>query len=67
LCTCDSQPFFTGRHVYRVRLALGVMRRFPKETHPEERSAELNRLLLAGALTQVAINNAGLCDGGKHC
>jgi len=53
--------------VYRVRLALGVMRRFPKETHAEERSAELNRLLLAGALTQVAINNAGLCDGGKHC
>ena len=56
------RPFQSGRHVYRTQLALVVMRRYPKETHLEERDAALKKL----RLPQTAISNAGFCDGGEH-
>ena len=44
--------------------ALNVMRAHAAGT--PERKAELDGLLASGVVTQVAINHAGLCDGGER-
>ena len=44
--------------------ALNVMR--AHATGTPEREAELAKLLASGVVTQVAINHAGLCDGGAR-
>ena len=44
--------------------ALNVMR--AHATGTPEREAELAKLLASGVVTQVAINYAGLCDGGER-
>ena len=44
--------------------ALNVMRAHAAGT--PERKAELAKLLASGVVTQVAINYAGLCDGGER-
>ena len=44
--------------------ALNVMRAHAAGT--PQRKAELDGLLASGVVTQVAINYAGLCDGGAR-
>ena len=44
--------------------ALNVMRAHAK--NDRQREAELAKLLASGVVTQVAINYAGVCDGGER-